>query len=354
MNVIENQRQNSDQYIINLLKETDVPLIIWGGGRLAEIYLKRYDFLNIREVFSDFKGDLGRIINGYNIVDFSYVQNKYSSFNILIAHGHPNFKDKYLNLPCVENIFYLFDIHNFGMSLDVDFYKENEIRLNSVFNKLEDDISKISYENYLNSRLNNNWNYIEKMIIDSNEIPQFLNLGNEEIIIDCGAFDGDSLINYKNKIGCWKKYYAIEPDNKNHHKLKQNTDTFDKVEYLNFGVWSEETILKFEINDDKSSLIYDREKNENLDNFEINVDKIDNIAHDATFIKMDVEGAEYQALIGAVNIIKSNKPKLAISIYHNQSDLFRIFELISQMRNDYTFYFRLHNKLGVDAMLYAV
>jgi FkbM family methyltransferase len=136
--------------------------------------------------------------------------------------------------------------------------------------------------------------------------------------------------------------------------LKQNTDTFDKVEYLNFGVWSEETILKFEINDDKSSLIYEREKNENLDNFEVNVDKIDNIAHDATFIKMDVEGAEYQALIGAVDIIKRNKPKLAISIYHNQSDLFRIFELINQMRNDYIFYFRLHNKLGVDAMLYAL
>jgi hypothetical protein len=69
---------------------------------------------------------------------------------------------------------------------------------------------------------------------------------------------------------------------------------------------------------------------------------------------MDVEGAEYQALIGAVDIIKRNKPKLAISIYHNQSDLFRIFELINQMRNDYIFYFRLHNKLGVDAMLYAL
>jgi hypothetical protein len=64
----------------------------------------------------------------------------------------------------------------------------------------------------------------------------------------------------------------------------------------------------------------------------------DDIKEDTTFIKMDIEGAELAAIIGAQNHIKRSKPKLAISLYHNLSDLIEIPKLIKQLVPEYKFY----------------
>ena len=60
-----------------------------------------------------------------------------------------------------------------------------------------------------------------------------------------------------------------------------------------------------------------------------------------TFIKMDIEGAEKEALIGAEQIIRCHKPKLAICVYHKPEDIYVLPELINSFREDYRFYLDL-------------
>lgn len=87
----------------------------------------------------------------------------------------------------------------------------------------------------------------------------------------------------------------------------------------------------------------------------ISLVKIDDVqeCNDATFIKMDIEGSELQALQGAEKTIVKNKPKLAISIYHSNEDMLRIAEYIHELVPEYKIYMRAHNMGIAENVLYA-
>ncbi len=74
-----------------------------------------------------------------------------------------------------------------------------------------------------------------------------------------------------------------------------------------------------------------------------------------TFIKMDIEGSEVNGLIGARTLIGSNRPSLAICVYHRPDDLWRIPLLVSSWREleGYRYYLRAHAFDGFDTVLYA-
>ena len=71
---------------------------------------------------------------------------------------------------------------------------------------------------------------------------------------------------------------------------------------------------------------------------EIVVDSIDDVINlPISIIKMDVEGQEMPALIGAKNTILKNLPILLISLYHKPEDLFTIPLYINELSNNYEF-----------------
>jgi len=75
----------------------------------------------------------------------------------------------------------------------------------------------------------------------------------------------------------------------------------------------------------------------------------------ATIIKMDVEGAELEALKGAYNTIKNYKPRLAICVYHKPSDIIDIPGFILQINDGYKLYLRHHRAdIADDTVLYAI
>lgn len=88
----------------------------------------------------------------------------------------------------------------------------------------------------------------------------------------------------------------------------------------------------------------------------IEVFKLDDLLADESpsFIKMDIEGAESEALLGAEQIIKKYHPKLAISVYHKPEDIFRIPELILNYHKNYKFYLRHYSYTNSETILYAI
>jgi FkbM family methyltransferase len=176
---------------------------------------------------------------------------------------------------------------------------------------------------------------------------------NDEIFIDCGAYDGRTIIafiDYSN--GSYKKIYSFEPIPELYDRMvkRVNEAAVEKIELLQKGVWSSETSLTFAENTSSSSVD---------ENGAIHVDvvSIDNIIPEdemVTFIKMDVEGAELEALKGAEKTIRRCNPRLAVCIYHKPQDIIEIPGFIMSLDSNYRLYIRHHSPTRQETVLYAL
>jgi FkbM family methyltransferase len=170
--------------------------------------------------------------------------------------------------------------------------------------------------------------------------------------VDCGAYNGDTVMRFiKYSHGKYKKIVAFEPDASNVRALKKRGKNISVVQA---ACWSSDTELSFETDKGSSSKVV--ENKSTYCDIKVVAKAIDSVneCKDATFIKMDIEGSEYDALIGAYNTICRNTPKLAICIYHSDEDMLRILELIESWNLGYKFYVRHHAQKISETVLYAI
>ena len=87
----------------------------------------------------------------------------------------------------------------------------------------------------------------------------------------------------------------------------------------------------------------------------VEVDCVDSLIKEpVSYIKLDVEGSEYQALLGARKTIETYSPRLAVCIYHKPEDVWELPWLIHEMNPAYQFYIRHYSYTEVETVLYAV
>ncbi len=94
-----------------------------------------------------------------------------------------------------------------------------------------------------------------------------------------------------------------------------------------------------------------------MGNSTIEVDQLDAVLPEgepATFIKMDLEGAEYHALEGAKQTIQRYRPKLAISVYHKPEDIWEIPGVILNIHPGYKLYLRHYSIAAAETVVYAI
>jgi FkbM family methyltransferase len=175
----------------------------------------------------------------------------------------------------------------------------------------------------------------------------------DEIFIDCGASIGDSIEKFiKFSNGKFEKIVAFEPGEIRFKQLKHNTMLYkNKIQYINAGSHSCKKTFFCEYYVENGLKFCEKETE-----LKVKTDSIDNVlkGKKATFIKMDIEGAELEALKGAKNTIIKYKPTLAISVYHKLSDLVDIPAYISELVPGYKFYLRCYDFRGFEIVLYAV
>lgn len=196
------------------------------------------------------------------------------------------------------------------------------------------------------------------VLFDMSEGKQYFDLAQlphdyeNEIFVDVGCYDGLSAAFFND----WCKgkgfSYCFEPDKTNieriHRILKNKGIT--TYELIDKGVWSEVGKLGFVSTGNSVSHVSDDENAGSID-----VVSLDSVLSDkrVTFIKMDIEGAELEALKGAKRIIEEQKPKLAICVYHKPQDIWELPELILEYNKDYQFYIRHYSYKDNETVLYA-
>lgn len=158
--------------------------------------------------------------------------------------------------------------------------------------------------------------------------------------------------------GGYKKVVIFEPDDLNIKKVKRNIKENKGILIVHKGVWNKTMKLPFKSAGNEASKVVDQANwmEAQSDVKTISVVAMDDMqeCQDATFIKMDLEGAEMQALQGAENIIKRNKPKLAVCIYHSDQDMLEIIRYIHKIVPEYSLYVRQYSNGIGETVLYAV
>lgn len=154
-------------------------------------------------------------------------------------------------------------------------------------------------------------------------------LQDDEIIVDCGGYIGDTLEVVKNlTANSYKQYYLFEPDESLISIAKKKGD--ERVVFINKGVWENEEVLFFKQQTANGNGAFVDEKADG-GILEVPVTSLDLTVSEATFIKMDVEGSELMALKGAQKLIQKCHPKMAICVYHKYEDYRELFSFIEPL-----------------------
>lgn len=189
---------------------------------------------------------------------------------------------------------------------------------------------------------------IEEQYFEKRCISHYTNSGGS--FVDAGCYDGSETIKWIKLFGdSCEAVYAYEPDKENYEMCRRNFEGFSNVYLSEYGLSNKKEQLFF-CKEGKLSSHFEQSGSER-----VVCDSLDNILpyqHVST-IKMDIEGMEKKAILGAERIIRKNKPNLAICVYHKREDIIEIPQLLLEMNPNY--YFALgHYSVGiVDTVLYA-
>ncbi len=274
-------------------------------------------------------------------------------------------KSNYLNLDSEKKDIvtkYYQCYHNFWGTLkpDEDNYQAIWDKVSSVkeyieefewlYNKLADYRSKYVLINYLKYCISFDSNCVQKM--RENNFPDYWDLDllprmSDEIIVDLGGYNGDTIIQYADLYGedSYKAIYSFEMSPYNVLKMRERLRGFKNVHIVPKAVGAKEGTVCLQFIDGVHSCnsLYADYKNYTsyTEKTEVEITTVDSEINDRiTLIKMDVEGAEQEALKGCRRHITEEHPKLLICVYHNNEDIWKVPSIIHSMDESYRFYLR--------------
>ena len=180
----------------------------------------------------------------------------------------------------------------------------------------------------------------------------------DDTVIDCGAYIGDTAIYFFQKMKGMGQIYCFEPSPETYVKLSKNTEMISsdmQVVPINMGLSKQEGKLRFtEYTDHMGSSYVDLKGTLEVDVTTIDIFCKNNRIKKVDFIKMDIEGAECDALHGAGRVIRTMSPKMAICIYHKFDDYWNVPQIILSYNPKYKFYLK-HNSLWLtETVLFCV
>jgi len=184
---------------------------------------------------------------------------------------------------------------------------------------------------------------------------ELITIERNEIFVDCGAFDGDTIQEFlKRRKASFERIIAIEPDPVNCKALETRvsalpTETKNKIRIIHSAVGSKRDLVTFNATGTAGSSLGDG-------NYQVRCVPLDELLNEIrpTIIKMDIEGAEPDALLGARHIIEKDAPVLAICLYHAQEHLWQVPLLIQTLNSTYDFFLRRYADECWEIVCYAI
>ncbi len=337
------------------LKNTDKPIVLYGMGNGADMIIEVLESLSL--TFSDvFASDgfvRGHSFHGKKVLTFSQIKEKYDNFIILMTFAvHDEKTLSYVKEMSESYELYSPTVPIAGTGLfTIDYLREHEAEFDRSYSLLCDGKSRSDFIDVLNFKISGKPEYLFNCQSAKESLyKDILRLSDDEVIVDLGAYDGDTIREFltvtENR---YKKIYAFEPDEKNFRKLCSKTEALENIERHNLGAWDKKETLFFAKKKGRNS-------HEDPNGILVCFNSVDNVIDDAvTFLKMDIEGSEMNALEGARKTIERHHPKLYVCAYHRNEDMFALPQKIHELHGGYKIYFRHHPYIPAwESNFYAV
>lgn len=219
-----------------------------------------------------------------------------------------------------------------------------------------DELSRQEYLNHMRWRALGDLGALGRPVKEESYfLDSLYRIADGEVFVDCGAYNGITAQEVIRRNPAFGQILAIEADPGNFGRLSQWLSTLDpmmttRIKPFRVAVGATRGRLRFRASGDLIAHI-----SEDGD-VVVECEPLDELLeHEApTFIKMDIEGAEMDALAGARRVIQQHRPILSICVYHRQDDLWRVPLFVHSLVEDYRFYLRPHDVDGWQLVCYAV
>ena len=340
----------SKDRLIETLLSSKKKIVIWGASRGGKEVLEFLRSISIEpEYFVDSDPEKhGRLVEGIRVLSPSSLK---GDELVIIGSIHQDEIALCLEQRGIRYISNIFSILHEKSVVKKNFSVLNEHldELIAVFELLADDESKKVYSSYIKYLLSSSPVYVKKVRYPHYFHP-IVRPQKGDIIVDGGAFTGDTILSFLSRVPGIRKIFAFEPDRKNFQKLMNTYYEDDIVVPVNAALWREEGILQFSEGLGPGSHV---SKSSNVQVNCISIDKFFEDKQPPTLIKLDIEGSEKEAILGGRNIISYHKPKLQISIYHDPYHLFEIPFLVKKLNPEYNLYIGHHTGELAELVLYC-
>ncbi|MGA8439286.1 MAG: FkbM family methyltransferase [Candidatus Sulfotelmatobacter sp.] len=178
----------------------------------------------------------------------------------------------------------------------------------------------------------------------------------DEVFVDCGSFQGDTIPSFNSLWkGRFQRIFALEPDPQNREGLEATTRNLglaDRVTVVPCAVGEKNGLVSFAATGTVTSQIVEGGR----EVLSVQCRRLEDLSWSGTptYIKMDIEGAEPQALIGATDLLRRHHPILAVCTYHRSEHLWQIPNLIRTLAPEYNLFLRRYAEECWEGVCYAI
>ena len=355
-NMTEIEKILNEENIWRFLKNCNKPIVIYGMGNGADKVLELFEYYGIECSGVTASDDFvrGQSYKNFTVQKLCYFEEKYQDFVIALAFGTQI-------STVMEHIKKLSKTHTvvvpnvpvFGNEIfNDDFLIKNAEKIKATYDILADTRSKYVLENAIKFYYSGKLDYLWSITDNKDEIfENVLKLSDKEHYIDLGAYRGDTIQELIDYGKGYNEIIAIEPDPKTYKKLLEYINNKENITAYQKTIWKKNCTLLFSNQGGRNSTIGYKGTAVEAVTIDYLAKQMDNV----TYIKMDVEGAEKQALCGGVKTILEKKPKLNIAAYHTFEDLFDLALMVYSINPEYKLYLRHHPYIPLwDTNLYCV
>lgn len=337
-----------------LSADKDVKRYIYGRAHEAELLCRK---VNIDGVIDDFIPS-GTMWNGIGTVHVNEVPAEAYVVNAVIC-AHPVSAERNAYTAGLRNLIPFCDLYRVSDTVPpFDFVldtrrdvMENSEKWKRLANAFYDKTSTATFNDIIKFRLTGDYNFLSEysFLVEEQYFDECVQFGIDEVFVDAGGFDGFTSENFCTRCPQYKKVYFFEPVEESIDIARGKLSRFANIEYIAKGLSDANTRLCFDAGSGYSSAVVES------GSFKIDVVKLDDVAQEkVTFIKMDLEGHELHALDGATRHIREDKPKLAITVYHNSSDFYNVYDKVMNICPDYKVFLRHYTEGWSETVMFFI
>tara|TARA_R110002126_G_scaffold10245_65_gene46704 strand:- start:2196 stop:3260 length:1065 start_codon:yes stop_codon:yes gene_type:complete len=333
--------------LVALIKKLDgnlEQLFIYGRNKYSK---ELASLLNIQAFVDDFTNE--KLYEGKPVIKLTQLpQNafvincSYSMYPVSVWRRLNKLGFKHVSISQLICKGYISLQSNFFAAAKMDI-KENHAAYTKIRKKFKNFDSLQVWDKLIAFRQSGDLAVMQDFVVDTDGqyFAEFVKL-DAEVFVDLGAYDGETSEIFISKCPNYQAIHLFEPSSINMQLAKSRLQDNSNIYYHQLGVSDGPQQLSFNSSSGSASAV----DSNGIET--IQLDSLDNvIAEPISFLKIDIEGFERQAIIGATRHISQDHPLIAVAVYHYPNDLWQIPELVFSIRDDYQIELR-HYTEGTD------